>query len=121
MIDAPIGRHPTDRKRWPSPSETAARYDPLAGDARYCRLDPCAVLPPDRPHAQIRVHMAYLGHPLLGDTVYGAKGPEKGLTGQCLHARELKFLHPRTGEPVCPGKPPPPVFPGRPGQAWAAE
>ena len=50
---------------------------------------------------QIRVHMAYLGHPLLGDEVYGhAKLPEKGLTGQCLHARELKFIHPRTGEQI---------------------
>ena len=45
--------------------------------------------------------MAYIGHPLLGDEVYGhARMPEKGLTGQCLHARELKFIHPRTGESV---------------------
>ena len=49
---------------------------------------------------QIRVHMASLGHPLLGDFTYGAPSPEKGLEGQCLHARELKFIHPRTGEPV---------------------
>ena len=48
---------------------------------------------------QIRVHMAHIGHPLLGDGVYG-RSPEKGLEGQCLHARELRFLHPRTGEPV---------------------
>ena len=54
---------------------------------------------------QIRVHMAHIGHPLLGDLVYGHKKPEKGLEGQCLHARKLRFLHPRTGKPVeleCP-------------------
>ena len=54
---------------------------------------------------QIRVHLAYIGHPILGDTVYGAKKPVPGLTGQCLHATGLRFLHPRTGEPVeltCP-------------------
>ena len=47
---------------------------------------------------QIRVHMAHLHHPILGDTVYGAKKPGAGLTGQCLHAAELRFVHPRTGE-----------------------
>ena len=54
---------------------------------------------------QIRVHMAYLGHPILGDTVYGAKKPVPGLQGQCLHAVGLRFVHPRTGEMVelsCP-------------------
>ena len=54
---------------------------------------------------QIRVHMAHIGHPLLGDLVYGHKRPEKGLSGQCLHARALRFIHPRTGELVtftCP-------------------
>ena len=54
---------------------------------------------------QIRVHMASLGHPLLGDTVYGSKKPWPGLAGQCLHARRLRFLHPATGAPVeleCP-------------------
>ena len=54
---------------------------------------------------QIRVHMAYLGHPILGDTVYGAKKAVLGLTGQCLHAVGLQFIHPRTKELVsltCP-------------------
>ncbi len=49
--------------------------------------------------------MAHIGHPLLGDLVYGHKRPEKGLSGQCLHARALRFIHPRTGELVtftCP-------------------
>jgi 23S rRNA pseudouridine1911/1915/1917 synthase len=47
---------------------------------------------------QIRVHMASIGHPLLGDGLYGAKCPDKGLEGQCLHARRLRLVHPRTGE-----------------------
>jgi 23S rRNA pseudouridine1911/1915/1917 synthase len=54
---------------------------------------------------QIRVHFASIGHPVLGDTVYGAKKPFPGLAGQCLHARRLSFLHPRTGARVtleCP-------------------
>ena len=54
---------------------------------------------------QIRVHLAYIGHPILGDTVYGAKKPVAGLTGQCLHATGLEFIHPTTGEKVsltCP-------------------
>ena len=54
---------------------------------------------------QIRVHLAYIGHPILGDTVYGNRKPVPGLTGQCLHATGLRFLHPRTGRPVeltCP-------------------
>lgn len=49
---------------------------------------------------QIRVHMASVGHPLLGDFTYGAPSPEKGLVGQCLHARRLKFVHPTTREHI---------------------
>ena len=49
---------------------------------------------------QIRVHMAYRGPPILGDMVYGRKKPELGQDSQCLHAKELRFVHPRTGEPV---------------------
>lgn len=49
---------------------------------------------------QIRVHMAHIGHPLLGDLIYGRKKPEKGLSGQCLHAKKLKFIHPSTGQPM---------------------
>ena len=104
-VDAPIGRHPTDRKKMAVVSngrravthwEVVARY-PGATHVR-CRLET------GRTH-QIRVHMAYLGHPILGDTVYGAKKPVPGLTGQCLHATGLRFIHPRTREIVeltCP-------------------
>ena len=76
--------------------EVVARY-PGVTHLR-CRLET------GRTH-QIRVHMAYIGHPILGDTVYGAKKPVPGLTGQCLHATGLRFVHPRTGAAVelhCP-------------------
>ena len=100
-INAPIGRHPSDRKRQavtdkhsrPAVThyEVTARYD---GYTRVlCRLET------GRTH-QIRVHMAYIGHPVLGDAVYGRKKPELGLSGQCLHARKLRFLHPATNEPM---------------------
>ena len=73
------------------------RYRVLARYSGYtyveCRLET------GRTH-QIRVHMAHIGHPLLGDTVYGRKKPEKGLDGQCLHAAELKLIHPSTGQPM---------------------
>ena len=104
-VDAPIGRHPTDRKKMavvaggrPAVThwEVIARYSGVTHVR--CRLET------GRTH-QIRVHMAYIGHPILGDTVYGAKKPVAGLTGQCLHAVGLRFIHPRTGETVelhCP-------------------
>lgn len=100
-VDAPIGRHPTERKRM-AVTERGSRpavthWEVIALYRGWthirCRLET------GRTH-QIRVHMAYIGHPLLGDMVYGAKKPERGLEGQCLHARELKFLHPRTGEAI---------------------
>ena len=98
-IDRPIGRHPTDRKRMAVTEKNSrpavTHWTVLAHYAAYthvqCRLET------GRTH-QIRVHMASIGHPLLGDGVYGAPCPEKGLEGQCLHARELKFIHPRSGE-----------------------
>ena len=99
IINRPVGRHPTDRKRMAVTEKNGrpavTHWTALARYAAYthiqCRLET------GRTH-QIRVHMASIGHPLLGDSVYGAPCPEKGLEGQCLHARELKFIHPRTGE-----------------------
>ena len=101
-VDAPIGRHPNERKKMAVTSQNSrpavTHWEVLARYRGYTHIR--CKLETGRTH-QIRVHMAYIGHPLLGDEVYGhAKLPEKGLTGQCLHARELKFIHPRTGESV---------------------
>ena len=100
-VDAPIGRHHTDRKKMAVTSnnsrhavthwEVIARYNGVTHVR--CRLET------GRTH-QIRVHMAHIGHPILGDTVYGAKKAVPGLTGQCLHAVGLRFIHPRTGQTV---------------------
>ena len=98
-IDAPVGRHPTDRKRQSVTSKNARQavthYEVLARYNGYthvrCKLET------GRTH-QIRVHMTHIGHPILGDLTYGRKKAEKGLSGQCLHAKELQFIHPSTGE-----------------------
>ena len=105
-VDAPIGRHPVDRKKMAvdrkNGREAITHWTVLARYPGYthveCRLET------GRTH-QIRVHLASIGHPLLGDTVYGAKKPVPGLAGQCLHARRLRFRHPSTGALVeleCP-------------------
>lgn len=99
-IDAPIGRHHTDRKKMAVVANGRNAVTHWRVLERYqgftyveCRLET------GRTH-QIRVHMAHTGHPILGDTVYGNKKPVPGLQGQCLHAVGLRFLHPRSGEPV---------------------
>ena len=105
-VDAPIGRCPSDRKKMAVVRQggrnAVTHWQVLERFPGYtyvrCRLET------GRTH-QIRVHMAYIGHPLYGDTVYGAKKPAPGMTGQCLHAVGLTFRHPRTGETVelsCP-------------------
>ena len=98
-IDAPIARHRTDRKKmavdWQTGRRAVTHYTVLER-FQGCTHIACR-LETGRTH-QIRVHMAHIGHPLLGDTVYGSKTPYPGLAGQCLHARTLTFTHPRTGE-----------------------
>ncbi len=103
-IDAPIARHPVDRKKMAvvqNGKRAVTHYSVLARYDGYtytqCRLET------GRTH-QIRVHMSHIGHPLLGDAVYGGRAV-KSLAGQCLHARQLTFIHPRTGEAMtveCP-------------------
>ena len=110
-VDAPIGRHPTDRKKMcvtPRNSKEAVTHWEVV--ARYrgythvrCRLET------GRTH-QIRVHMAHIGHPILGDTVYGHKKPELGQDSQCLHAGALCFRHPRDLRPVMVFAPLPAYF-----------
>ena len=105
-VDAPIGRHPADRKRMTIDRKNGRRavtHWTVLGRYPGCTHIQCR-LETGRTH-QIRVHLASIGHPLLGDVVYGAKKPVPGLAGQCLHARRLSFVHPRTGERVtveCP-------------------
>ncbi len=100
-VNRQIGRHPTDRKRMAVTEKNSrpavTHWEVLTRYQDYCHIR-CR-LETGRTH-QIRVHMASIGHPLLGDGVYGAPCPEKGLEGQCLHARELKFIHPRSGEHI---------------------
>ncbi|MBP7185954.1 MAG: RluA family pseudouridine synthase [Ruminococcus sp.] len=96
-IDAPIGRHKTDRKKMCVTTENSrnavTHYSVIRqyGGYAHVRLR----LETGRTH-QIRVHLAYIGHPVLGDDVYGKA--YKGIEGQCLHARKIGFIHPTTGE-----------------------
>ena len=99
-IEAPIGRHPIDRKKmavnYKNGKDAVTHYKVLErfGDYTYIQCE----LETGRTH-QIRVHMASIGHPLVGDEVYGPKKcPFKGLQGQTLHARTLGIIHPTTGK-----------------------
>ena len=96
-VDAPIGRHKTDRKKMCVTSENSrnavTHYSVIKQYGGYAHLR--LRLETGRTH-QIRVHLSYIGHPVLGDEVYGK--PYKGLEGQCLHARKIGFIHPSTGE-----------------------
>lgn len=110
-VDAPIGRHPSDRKKMcvtQRGSRNAVTHWEVVQRYRGYTHIRCK-LETGRTH-QIRVHMAYIGHPILGDTVYGHKKPELGQTSQCLHAGALCFRHPRDGRPVMVFAPLPQYF-----------
>lgn len=98
-IDAPIGRNPKDRKKMAvtekNSKHAVTHYTVLERFSDFTYIK-CA-LETGRTH-QIRVHMAYKGHPVAGDTVYGPKNTPKSLGGQCLHAGLIGFVHPRSGE-----------------------
>lgn len=100
-VDAPIGRHPSDRKKMcvtqRNSRSAVTHWEVICRYRGYTHIR--CKLETGRTH-QIRVHMAYIGHPILGDTVYGHKKPELGQDSQCLHAGELCFRHPRDGRPV---------------------
>ena len=100
-VDAPIGRHPTDRKKMcvtqRNSKPAVTHWEVVTRYKGYTHIR--CKLETGRTH-QIRVHMAYIGHPILGDTVYGHKKPELGQSSQCLHAGALCFAHPRDGRPI---------------------
>ncbi len=97
-VDAPIGRHKTDRKRMAVTEDgrrAVTHWHVLERFGTETLLN--VRLETGRTH-QIRVHMAYIKHPILGDEVYGSPAPKLGLNGQALHGYRLTFSHPRTGE-----------------------
>ena len=110
-VDAPIGRHPTDRKKMcvtqRNSKPAITHWEVVTRYKGYTHIR--CKLETGRTH-QIRVHMAYIGHPILGDTVYGHKRPELGQDSQCLHAGALCFRHPRDGRPVMVFAPLPDYF-----------
>lgn len=111
VVDAPIGRNPNDRKKMcvtnQNSKNAVTHYEVLEEykDFSFVRLK----LETGRTH-QIRVHMAYLGHPVAGDPVYGPKNGVSSLNGQCLHAGLLGFIHPSTGEHIMVEAPLPAYF-----------
>ena len=110
-VDAPIGRHPSDRKKMcvtERNSRNAVTHWEVIGRYRGYTHVRCK-LETGRTH-QIRVHMAHIGHPILGDTVYGHKKPELGQSSQVLHAGVLCFKHPRDQRPVMVFAPLPEYF-----------
>ena len=99
VIDAPIGRNPNDRKKMcvieKNSKNAVTHYEVISHYKGYtyvkCKLET------GRTH-QIRVHMAYIGHPVSGDLVYGVKSEKVNFQGQCLHARKIGFIHPKTNK-----------------------
>lgn len=110
-VDAPIGRSQSDRKRMAVTDKNArSAVTHYRVVARYGGFTHLALrLETGRTH-QIRVHMAWLGHPVAGDPVYGPKKVITSLCGQCLHAGKIGFVHPRTGEWLEFESPLPPYF-----------
>ena len=110
-VDAPIGRHPSDRKKMcvteRNSKNAVTHWEVVARYRGYTHIR--CKLETGRTH-QIRVHMAHIGHPILGDTVYGHKNKELGQDSQCLHAGALCFRHPRDGRPVMVFSPLPEYF-----------
>ncbi len=110
-VDAPIGRHPTDRKRMcvteRNSRSAVTHWEVVKRYKGYTHIR--CKLETGRTH-QIRVHMAYIGHPILGDTVYGHNKKELGQDTQCLHASVLSFRHPRNEQPVVTMAPLPEYF-----------
>lgn len=100
-VDAPIGRHPSDRKKMcvtaRNSKHAVTHWEVVDRYPGYTHIR--CKLETGRTH-QIRVHMAHIGHPILGDTIYGHKKPELGQDSQVLHAGILCFAHPRDGHPV---------------------
>lgn len=98
-IDAPIGRNPKDRKKMAvttaNSRNAVTHYKVLERFGSFTYIE--CKLETGRTH-QIRVHMAYKGHPVAGDPVYGPKNTPTEMNGQCLHAGLIGFIHPRTGE-----------------------
>ena len=98
IIDAPIGRHKTDRKRMAVTEQNSrdarTHYKVLARFSGFTYAS--CLLETGRTH-QIRVHMSHIGHPVVGDSTYGARD-KLGLSGQCLHSKNITFVHPKTGE-----------------------
>lgn len=96
-VDAPIGRNPNDRKKMcvtaKNSKDAVTHYSVLRRYKGYTHIK--CILETGRTH-QIRVHMAYLGHPVAGDNVYGVKNEKVSFVGQCLHARKIGFIHPKT-------------------------
>ena len=98
-VNEPIGRNPKDRKKmavvYNNSRNAITHYEVIERFGSFTHIK--CILETGRTH-QIRVHMAYLGHALAGDSVYGPKKVITKLSGQCLHAGEIGFIHPRTNE-----------------------
>ena len=98
-VDAPIGRNPKDRKKMcvieKNSKNAVTHYSVITRYKGYTHIK--CKLETGRTH-QIRVHMAYIGHPVSGDKVYGVKNEKVDFEGQCLHARKIGFIHPKTNE-----------------------